>query len=320
MRSSVATLFAAFGLSAAQRLLCDGSKRPNWDDCKSVVEFFEFEGNGDSVHENGAEDEAPSCRWWLWDDGNCRIDHCFGDDDVVGKTKSGNEIFEEYDEIRSVCIPWRAGGDIVDIIIDLDLDYTSVFNDPDSLRISEENIPPADKIIKHKGGFTEGTVSRDTYLQWRDSNDKGRPKTPRHASRKRQEDDDSVLVNFGAINVRNPSEFEAGPRLSSGVEYTWEVSESTSYGTSTSAEIGGAWSVFTASLGYEITQEETYTVTEGLTYSVDCPNQGQVTLWPFYDYWEVTFLPSETDVNIWVPVEAGTGKQVGGEIAVECLG
>lgn len=74
---------------------CDGSHYPNYDDCEcsgtmtsnqlqltqqtgdSVVDFYNFRDNTDVISYNGEDGPEPSCTWWYWKDGNCRITNCW---------------------------------------------------------------------------------------------------------------------------------------------------------------------------------------------------------------------------------------------------
>lgn len=280
---------------------------------KSVVEYFGMEGNTEIFHQNGLNDPAPSCAWWYWNDGNCRLTHCFKDGDTANYVV-GNLLFNYYDFVRSKCVPFRAGGTFHDPIAFLD-----IYNDED-----ESTLPPTGSVANietHENGMVSGKLSLDEYMEWRNATDAAKAeKESAKLLRYRQVDgDDSVEIHFTATSVRNPQRYELGPRLGSGVGYTYESSKSTKFGVVTTLEIGGAWSIFTASAGIEMSFEETFTVTEGLQFNVQCENQGQITFWPFYTYYEVTFQPSGTSGTIWVPEPTGD-RTVNGEIAVGCVG
>jgi len=290
-------------LASAQVYTCNGNRRPDWADCETVTLDFAMEGNQEVFHENGLDDPAPSCKWWYKNDGNCRITHCF--QDTNPGTITGDGIFGLYDPIRSKCVDFRAGGEFTGA-----LEFVNVYNDED-----QAPAPPAAKTTVGANGITTGQSSLEDYLQW--VNDTEAIQQTKRSNMRRE--DDAVTVDFTAFSVRNPNMFENGPRLGSGVGYTYEVSDTTSYGVTTSVNVGGAWSVFTASVGIETTYEETHTVTEGLTFDVNCPNQGQVVFWPLYDYYETTWSPSGNKVEIYVPVLVGD-KKISGEIAISCLG
>ncbi|KAG9256768.1 uncharacterized protein F5Z01DRAFT_697579 [Emericellopsis atlantica] len=296
-------------LASAQVYECDGYRRPDWEDCESLVVDFNMEGNPDTFHENGADDPAPSCKWWYWIDGNCRITHCY--EDKNEGTISGGQIHQLYDRIRSRCVPFRAGG-----VFTGALQFLTVYNDEDQAR----SLPASARVVEHANGAVEATVSLDEYLEWKNETDAQRmAQVEETILSTRQNEDDVVRIDFVAYGVRNPNAYERGPRLGKGVGYTYEVTESTTFGVTTSLNLGTAWNIFTASAGIEMSQSDTYSVTEGLQFDVQCDNQGQITFWPFYDYYETTWSPSETKGAIWVPVEYGDHK-ITGEIAVACVG
>lgn len=269
-----------------------------------------MEGSSELFHQNGLDDPAPSCKWWYWEEGNCRITHCYQDTTAEGdspRTRTGGEIFSFYDPVRSKCVDFRAGGEFTGA-----LEFLNVYNDED-----QAPAPPRGKTVQHDNGMTEGHLSLEEYLEW--MNDTRSAQDVKRDPLLAIREDDSVSLDFTALSIRNPNAYELGPRLGNGVGYTYEVTESTTFGVTTSINVGGAWSVFTASVGIEMSYEETFSVTEGLTFDVPCQNQGQVTFYPFYDYYETTWSPSGNKVEIWVPVYTGERK-VTGEIAIACLG
>jgi hypothetical protein len=170
-------------------------------------------------------------------------------------------------------------------------------------------------------GMTVGYSTLDEYLEWRNDTAAFRSThdTTSKKIKRQNQDDTSFTYLFEARGIRHPTELERGPRLSKGVGYTYDTSQSNSYSVTTSVSMGAAWNVFTASAGVEATEEETFTVSESLTFDVNCDNQGQITFYPLYDYYEVQGQPSGTVVEIWVPVLSNERK-VNGEIAVACLG
>ncbi len=281
-----------------------------------------MDANPEVFHQNGKDDKSPSCKWWYKNDGNCRITHCYVDEVPEGQegdTITGGQIFQLYDQVRSRCVDLRAGGEFTGA-----RQYLYVYNDEDQFAAAAA-VPNKATEITHDSGVVEGSLTLEEFREWQNDTATAM-EAGRNARRdaallqhRQNDDDDSVRLDFVGLGLRNPDAFENGPRLGKGVEYKYEVSESTKFGVTTNMNIGGAWNVFTASIGIEMPQEDTYTVTEGLTFNVDCDNQGQVTFWPFYDFYEVTFFPSDTSGEIWVPVPDGD-KKVSGEIAVACVG
>jgi hypothetical protein len=282
--------------------------------------FFNMEGSTHITHTNGALNPAPSCYHWWWDAGNCLISHCFqesgSDDPANPRTITDGQVHQLYTRVKERCQPFLAGGKFTGA-----LEFLEVTNDEGG------DGPPVKRAMKRAefsglnvetfaNGMNKGHSSLEDYLEWRNDT-KGDSGTARMA--KRQSEDTSWDISFTALSVRNPDVFTRGLRLNSGVGYSYEESETTSYSVTTSVSMGGAIEVFSASVGVEITEEESFTVTEGITFDVDCPNQGQITFWPLYDYYEVTGHPSELQYSIWIPVITDSRK-ITGEIAVACLG
>ncbi|KAF1828328.1 hypothetical protein BDW02DRAFT_485420, partial [Decorospora gaudefroyi] len=168
--------------------------------------------------------------------------------------------------------------------------------------------------------FYEHIESRCSFLRaGGDSVPESRNLGVNELAKRQNEDDDYFQILFQALGIRQPTDFERGPHLSNGVGYTWEVSESQTYSLTTSVSMGASWKIFSASVDAEVSESETFTVTEGLTFDVDCPSQAQITFYPLYDYYEVRSWPSETFIKIWIPAITGQRK-VNGEISVACLG
>lgn len=222
-----------------------------------------MEGSSEVLHENGKDDPAPSCKWWYKNDGNCRITHCFQDETQDGdepRTRTGGEIFSFYDPIRSKCVGLRSGGEFTGA-----LEFLNVYNDEDQSVAASS--APGRILTTHEGGIVEGESSLEEYLEW--LNDTAPAEAKRNTPigtpiiKGRQNEDDVVRIDFTAFGVRNPDAYENGPRLSKGVGYKYEVTESTSFGVTTSLSLGATWNIFTASAGIEMSQTDTYTVTEG---------------------------------------------------------
>jgi hypothetical protein len=268
--------------------------------------------------------------WW-WNDGNCLLTHCFQEEptesDDGPREISLGQVHQLYDPIRSRCSPLRAGGEFTGAF-----EFVNVFNDEDSSGGAAEKLKRRvfDGAKSLGNGITKGHSSLEDYLEWRNdtASDEERMASDVLEQRdfvaekiaKRQTDDDDYFqINFEALGIRHPTDYEQGPRLSSGVGYEWEVTESQTFSVTTSVSMGAAWNIFTASIGVEVTESETFTVREGITFDVDCPNQAQITFYPLYDYYDITSWPSETHVEIWIPV-ISSARKVNGEIAVACLG
>jgi hypothetical protein len=54
-------------------------------------------------------------------------------------------------------------------------------------------------------------------------------------------------------------------------------------------------------MGITMSQEGTFSVSEGPTFDADCQNQGQVYFYPLYNYYSVTFANGE-DAEFWFPI------------------
>jgi hypothetical protein len=295
---------------------------------------FGMEGSTEIAHINGELDPAPSCMHWWWIDGNCLVTHCFQEEpnDGEGDPRSITEgqVYQLYEPIESRCSVLRAGGEFTG-----NFEFVNVFNDEggdggSSKRMMKRELFQGLKGESLPNGMTKGHSTLAEYLEWRNDTAsaaermasdalKERDLGVREIAKRQNENDDYFQFNFEALGIRHPTNFERGPRLSSGVGYTWETSETQTFSVTTSVSMGASWEVFTASVGVEVTESESFTVTEGLTFDVDCPNQGQVTFYPLYDYYEVTGYPSETTVEIWIPV-LSNDRKVNGEIAIACLG
>lgn len=298
---------------------------------EELVEYNDFQSKVGNTRTADMEE----CYWWFWDvpDGNCRITHCYDDkwQNPDDRAISNFNIYSIYKALKDRCDPLRAGGwnEIRFPPEDMELpagggaEILTVYND-DTPRAKRDW--SADRAITKRGNVMEGTFSRAEYEEMMNSTavvEQTTSRKDKRASRstKRQsvpDDDNEAMINFVATNIRNPNAYETGLRLSPGVGYEYSTQEGTTFTTTTSVSVGAAWNVFTASAGIDKAEGESYTVAEGLTFDVDCPNQAQITFWPYYDYYEVIFQPSGTWAEIWVP--AATGKTITGEIAVDSIG
>ncbi|KAL2213995.1 hypothetical protein CC79DRAFT_1391877 [Sarocladium strictum] len=326
---TLASMAMSLGLANAQVRFCDANRRPNWEDCKTVVEDFAMEGNPEIAHINGELDPAPSCMHYWHNDGNCLITHCFQEEPTENpdgpREITLGQIHQLYDPIRSRCSTLRAGGEFTGAF-----EFVNVFNDED--RGGGGGAEAVKRGLFAEGGRTsegliKGHSTLDQYLEWRNdtASDNERIASDVLQKRnnpepvKRQNDDDYFQIEFEALGIRHPTDYERGPRLGSGVGYEWEVTESQTYSVTTSVSMGASWNIFTASIGVEATESETFTVREGITFDVDCPNQAQITFYPLYDYYEIISHPSETRNEIWIPVLT-SNRKVNGEVATSCLG
>jgi hypothetical protein len=187
--------------------------------------------------------------------------------------------------------------------------------------------------VKIKGrranGIVKGSSTLEEYLEWRNdtasdsermsSNSLGKRDLSVKEPAKRQSEDDYFQINFEALGIRYPTEYEDGPRLPPGVTDKWEVSETQTFSVTTSVEMGAAFEVFSASVGLEVSESESFTVTEGLEFAVGCKVQGQVRFYPLYNYYDILSWPSQTYIDIWIPVINGD-RRVNGEIEITCIG
>lgn len=188
-------------------------------------------------------------------------------------------------------------------------DYIEMFNNERPTKRSRSKRDASGNIVPTKM----------TIEEWEQLKNDTTGGAHRNNAKRQVDGDDVVSIDFSAKGIRNPSQNERGPRLASGVGYTYSTTESRTYSVTTSISLGGAWNIFTASVGTDIEESETFSVTEGLEFDVDCAERGQVTFWPFYDLYEVTFWPSATKATIWVPVVTGA-RTIAGEISVACMG
>ncbi|KAL2208081.1 hypothetical protein CC79DRAFT_1357591 [Sarocladium strictum] len=138
-------------------------------------------------------------------------------------------------------------------------------------------------------------------------------------AKRQAEDDDVVNIDFVARGVRHPTEYDQGAEFGRGVGYTHKTENSRTFSVATTVSLGGAWNIFTASIGTEISESETFSISEELTFDIDCRGSGQVTFYPFYDYYQITSWPSGTHSEIWIPA-SNNGYSVNGAIAVVCQG
>ena len=141
------------------------------------------------------------------------------------------------------------------------------------------------------------------------------------AASKREDGDDGWYINNTGKTVRQEGVFDTGPRANNGVTTSYSTTKSKTFTTTTSANIGAAFEVFSAGIGYEYSESDSFSVTEGYEFTPKCEGnqQGQAFFYPFFDYYDVTFSPSGQRADVWLPVDAGN-MFVQGEFEVQCLG
>ncbi|CRK07936.1 hypothetical protein BN1723_008973 [Verticillium longisporum] len=313
---------------------CDADFRPEWEDCQSTIDYWfgdKEDWNTDTIHTNGEDGlPTPSCRWWFWEDGNCRITHCFTDQAPAGDKAIYAYFKKDYNAIRDRCQTFRAGGFVTEIGGDF-RNFLEVTNDEDSNGEGEVSGDPAKVKLRPRlseNGFQTGDLTLEEYEEWAAHRKPSREKTTENkdnvrskAKSKRDDDDDDYLILFTAKNVRQPGVYDRGPRMSPGVGYTYTKTEGYSVTTSVSAEIGGAFKMFTAGISSSVEETESVEVSESMKYDVPCNNgqTGQVHWHPLFDFYEVEFFPSGTIAEIWLPVK-GSDDFAAGEFAINCLG
>ena len=279
---------------------------------------------------NGQDGPEPSCTWWYWKEGNCRISECWTVTNQYSNDNNGPERLEvtgdnigrAYDSIKGKCQKMKAGGrssasKSADGKVWV---YTEVTNDPEQSppsRIRRHLGPTADRVVKE-------TVSLEEYEEWR----KGLEERQKRAAgvdtaimSKRSDDDNEYYINNSGTNVRKDDEYDVGPRASNGVTTEYSTSNSKSWTTTVSANIGGAFKMFTAGIGFEHSETTEFTITKGMKFTPKCEGnqKGQAKFYPYFNYYDVTFYPSATRVDIWIPVE-DSDKFIKGDIEIECLG
>jgi hypothetical protein len=121
-------------------------------------------------------------------------------------------------------------------------------------------------------------------------------------------------------NVRFPgSEQAVTGRLTAGSSYTTEEATSVTTGVSASVEISaGFFAIFEASIGAEISQDQTSTSLVGIDVLVDCdPGQEGIIIWyPLFTLYQGEFTPSGTNVDIYIPNNSATGTS---NFGVRCV-
>lgn len=308
---------------------CSGRQAPNYDHCQEIIDYYEFAGSDEVVHKTDEEE----CKWWYWDveGGNCFITHCWGsfqfteDDEVTGENINywtGFVKKECGDNLSG------AGGSLV-ISYPLESEdkgksdeIFSVYNDEKKRGGDEEKRSLAARFVakntRSSDGFASGGISREGYYQFLNDTTEGGSASREHARRDNDGDEiEAMEVVKSGFYLRNPDEYEVGPRMASG-DYTYESTEGSTFSVTTSVSIGAAWNIFTASAGIETSQEDSWEISESVKFTIDCDDKGQVTFYPYYDYYQMLVEPGKYLVDVWVPVV--TGGLVTGEIAVDCVG
>jgi hypothetical protein len=106
-------------------------------------------------------------------------------------------------------------------------------------------------------------------------------------------------------------EFAIHGGMPAGSSHMIREDETVSSGISTSMEMGASFfEIFTASVGVEISQEQSSTSSFGTTILADCePGQTGVIYWkPLFTLYQGKWTPSGNYVDIWVPDDPEVGR------------
>ncbi|KAL2211534.1 hypothetical protein CC79DRAFT_1363830 [Sarocladium strictum] len=331
MKSFICAAFAiGAGVAYAQNgITCDGSHFPNYDDCDAVIDYWGFRDGPNVITWNGEMGPEPSCTWYYWEGGNCRISACWTVTNQYAKDNGGPERLEEwgqnfargYGGIRGLCESKRGGGR-----------WPASANSPpdpttarkpsaelfrkETVSLEEHDKWMAEREAKIKAREAEAAVEK-TKLEARTTRDERRAAI---MNAKRADDDDSYYINNSGLYLRKPDTYDVGPRGNNGVSTQYTVTESDTFTTSVSASIGGAFKMFTGEIGFSYEESHTFSISQGFTFTPNCEGnqQGQAFFYPFYDWYDVTFYPSATRAELWLPIPE-SDMFIKGEIVVECL-
>jgi hypothetical protein len=239
----------------------------------------------------------------------------------------GGTLVGTYDNIKGFCEKFKAGGqsdsyisrwnDATHSAEEKLWGYTTIFNDPDQS-------PPSAKLRSLDGvatpnRFVGETVTLEQHEQWvnraqqRPSTDgtgvHSRVSSVKSAigAARRKDGDNGWCINHSAKTVRQESVFDARPRANNGVKTSYSITKSKSFTSTTSANIGGAFELFSAGVSFEYSETDSLSVTEGYEFTPRCKRnqQGRAFFYPFFDYYDVIFTPSGQRADVWLPVDAG---------------
>lgn len=121
--------------------------------------------------------------------------------------------------------------------------------------------------------------------------------------------------------VQKPnSELPVSGKLTSGSSVELSEETSTTTGVSISADVSaGLFEIFEASIGTEVSREQTSTSAVGTTIVVDCNSgqQGVIYWYPLYTLYQGKYEPSGDSVDFWIPDDSLEGTS---SFGVTCLG
>lgn len=218
--------------------------------------------------------------------------------------------------IKSWCEPQNAGGQTRPS----NGIFASAYNDPDWIPGGQLNSLQAfnAKTKTMDNGQKQVRMSVEEFREWSNVTSE-QPMEARHVT-KRQDDEWNSLLTFRNV-ARDGYREQASGRLSSGVTQTWSFTETISFTTSTSAEMGvSLWEIFSASMSVETSETHSEAAQSGLSFtSGDCPDQGIVYFVPLWNqyvgYWS---SDPDTEITVWIP--QALGDFVDGSFETECLG
>jgi len=248
------------------------------------------------------------------DSANCELAICFKTDECV--TAPQSEFVKIYNDVlKKWCEPKKLGGKYT---ASQTVEYWAVVN-PDYQ-------PPAtgDKRDVLGRGIDQNNLSPGLYEEL--VNATAHQTEEAHDRNAKREDDKWVTVSISRNVAKDGDREKASTILDSGTTQTWSFSGTKTRSTSTSAEGGFAWAVFSLSAG--VTTEESYStsIESGMQFTKgDCPQNAVVyfvPLWThYYGFWE---SDESTLIDIWIPESAGSFKdgtdKTAGKFETQCIG
>lgn len=166
------------------------------------------------------------------------------------------------------------------------------------------------KIKKRRAnGIIKGLYTLKEHVEWHNDTASNSKRISKNSLNTRnlnvkeatthQSENDYFQTIFKALIIHQLTKYEDGSRLPSAVTYKLEVSKAQTFSVTTSVGPCAAIEFFSASMGLEVNESKSFTVTEGPKLTVGCELQGQIRFYSLYNYHGILSGFGQTCIDLW---------------------
>ncbi|OAG05276.1 uncharacterized protein CC84DRAFT_1206720 [Paraphaeosphaeria sporulosa] len=265
---------------------CNGQQFPKLADCDALFQTF-TDGTKTYTHPDGGN----ILSLYLSDQSDCQIDVSFWDQSY---TVTENQIYNGINGVKTTCFPAGTGGAANEVGGRFSI---AVRNNP--------NYDPPDNKKRTVARSAARTISVPM----------GEKGSIIEVVAKRADGDTSFSYGVHTTNAKpGDMKHNIGDGLPGGSTWEWSseksVTDHVSFSTSVSAGIEG---IVSASVGTEISHDETFTSGQTTTITIKCDDNqyGQVYFQGYAEVWQGVLLPSGDQLTVTKPQVNSDGSTAG---------